>query len=351
MTTGRKFHVSSFSMHSGISRYACDFYDLVLSSRGYERIDVSSGETSGIELIRPYDTVHIEIGINQDAEIRFLYELIERRHQFIDLTLHDPPFIRWPHFGFKNALLNRLSKFVHLYLANFGFGQQEFHRIRRIFALTRKGHDIVRSRYGLSSVYYLPFVLRTGEIQDPLPLVPNLFFFGFIAENKGLEYALALHEVILIDFPACRFLVFGDSTNPTGTRYLGKLKHRYSRNVDYLGFVEESELAAAFQRASIALLPFEPYRSVVPASASILGAMKMGKVVFSRNVNAISEFVHDGKTGFFLSGKLPDDATMLSSVLSDSRRAHQVSLEAIRYLRMAHNPEVVAAAFDQASYR
>lgn len=347
MIVARRFHIASFSKRSGISKYASDFYKLILQSRGYERLDVEMNEFLDSKLIGVDDVAHVEIGINQVAEIKLLYELLERGHRKIDVTLHDPPFVRWPYFRFDNRFANSVSKFVQLYLRNFSIGEADLRLVRRFFVLTRKGCESVRARYGLSNVHYLPFALDMGEVRDPGPVIQNILFFGFIAKNKGLDYALKLHEGILPAFPHCNFYVIGDAIDAQGSRYLDELKHRYIRNVEYLGFVEDEKLMSYFDNGSFAVLPFAAYKSIVPANASIIGAMKMGKVVFTRNVNAASEFIVDGKTGFFLSGDLETDKGKLRATLLNLRQAREISLSAVDYLRERHNSFVVGDAFDR----
>ncbi len=340
----RKLHAATFSGKSGISRYAVDFHDLVLSPRGYERLEVGSGNAA--DGVASDDIVHIEIGVNQTAEIELLYELIRRKHQRVDVTLHDPPFVRWPHFRFERRIWNSAAKFVQLYFRNFGIGTSDLRTIRRFFVLTRKGCESVKRRYGFDNVHYCPFVLRPEDVRDANPAPLNLLYFGFISKNKGLDYALALHEGLLPSFPDARFVVIGDAINPDGAAYLAELRRRYTRNVDYLGFVDDARLAECFDRGSLALLPFAAYKSVVPASASVLGAMKMGKVVVATNVNAVSEFVRDGDTGYLLTGEPAADIAKVRGILTAPERILSVAQVATRYLRAEHDPHTVGRFFD-----
>lgn len=344
----RRLHAAAFSGRSGISRYAEDFFELVLSQRGYERLDVGSEGAHRAAEIDRNDVVHIEIGVNQAQEISLLYELIRRGHRQIDVTLHDPPFVRWPYFKSSNGLLNSAAKFLQLYFNNFGIGTAELRAVRRYFVLTQKGCERVRRTYDFRNVHHIPHVVRPEEIREYQPAPANLLHFGFIARNKGLDYALALHQAILDKFPHTRFVVIGDSINDEGARYLSGLKRRYTTNVDYLGFVEADRLADSFDRACVAVLPFAAYKSVVPASASVLNAMKMGKLVLATDVNAVGEFLRDGQSGYLLSGDLRADASKLSEILAKPRDIETVVRRATEYLRTVHHPDVVGAAFDRA---
>jgi len=342
----KKYHVASFSALSGISKYASNFFDLVLHDRGYTRLDYRKSGIVGENTIGLDDLIHIEIGINEEAEIELLYRLINHGHKNIDVTLHDPPFIRWPYFKFRNRLPNYAAKIVQLYLRNLWIGESVFKKVRRFFVLTRKGCGILINRYRLENVFYLPFIINEREIRDPSPFSQNMLFFGFIAKNKGLDYALALHEGLLADYPDSRFFVIGDAANRKGWDYLKKVKSRYIRNVEYMGFVEDSKLADCFDLASIAILPFSAYRSVTAASASVLGAMSMGKVVCATNVNAVSEYIRDGQNGYLLNGNYDKDIGRLRSIMSLPVQCEAVAKTAIDYLRNNHNRKVVGESFD-----
>jgi glycosyltransferase involved in cell wall biosynthesis len=343
----KKFHVASFSKHSGISKYASDFFDFVLRGRGYVRLDYGQLGSSGENAIGFDDLVHLEIGINEEAEIGLLYRLIKRGHKKIDVTLHDPPFIKWPYFSFDNRLMNSAAKFIQLYLKNLWIGESVFHNVRRFFVLTQRGCGIMRSRYGLENVFFLPHIINESNIRDSFPMNQNLLFFGFIAKNKGLDYALTLHEGLLGYYPESRFFVIGDAAdNREGLDYLQKVKNRFTRNVDYLGFVENDKLCESFDLASTAVLPFSAYRSVIPASGSALRAMSMGKVVCTTDVNAMSEYIHDGETGCLLTGDFKKDLERLRDIMGSPRQLEAVARAAVNYLRNNHTPKIIGEVFD-----
>lgn len=345
----RKIHISSFSGCTGISRYSKDFFDFILTTRGYEQLDSEECTARAIEEIKLDDMVHIEIGVNEAAAIRALYWLINMGHRKVTVTLHDPPFISWPYFKFRSRPLNLLSKFIHLYLHNFGIGNGYFKKIHKIFVLTHSGAMKTRSRYRLSNVFHLPFLVNPGALCTPASAAAqNLMFFGFIAKNKGLDYALALHERLLKFFPQCKFFVVGDAMGGESATYLGNLKQRYTSNVEYFGFVDDARLKSVFEQAAIAVMPFAAYRSIIPASASILSAMAAGQVVCATSVNAISEFIHDGATGVILRRNIESDVEQIRALLATDGAANKLAINAVEFLRLNHGPASVGHAFDRA---
>jgi glycosyltransferase involved in cell wall biosynthesis len=342
----RKFHVGPFNGQSGISKYASDFYDLVLSDRGYIALDTDNA----LQTITNDDVVHIEIGTFCDPEIDLLYLLLDRGHKKIDVTLHDAPFIKWPYYKFRNRLVNNFSKFVHLYLRNFFIGDSVFKRIRRIYVLTHRGFALMRSRYGISNVAYIPHIVRTSILPNSMNISPNLLFFGFIGKNKGLDYALRLHESILANHPDIMFYVIGGATNPECLAYLDSVKSRYQKNIEYLGFVDELNLNAIFNKASVAILPYSDYKSVVPASGSIIKAMSLGKIICTTNVNAVSELIEHGETGYFLTGDYTHDVKLICDILSSPKNMMRIFYNSINFLIKNNHPDVVGAAFDRVDY-
>ena len=345
----KKYHLGSFSGRGGISHYSSRFFEHVLRVRGYERLDTESSNGCDFDFIKCDDTVHVEIGVNERASISALYALIDRGCHRISVTLHDPPFIAWPYFNFRSRPINLVSKVVHLYLNSFGLENSYFERINRIFVLTQLGAKSTIERHGLSNVYQLPFLVDIESLRLPvLPPPPNLLFFGFISKNKGLDYALAVHERLLTLNPQCRILVAGEAVDAPSNRYLRNLKSRYIHNVEYLGFVGDNELAEVFAQTSIALMPFLDYRTIVPASASILTAMSAGKVVCATAVNAIPELIRDGYNGLLLTGNIERDAERIQSVISNERLVIDIVGNAAHLLRSNNEPSVVGRVFDAA---
>jgi glycosyltransferase involved in cell wall biosynthesis len=340
----RKFHVGPFNGQSGISKYASDFYDLVFSGRGYVFLNTDNA----LQSITNDDVVHIEIGTFCSPEIDLLYLLLDRGHKKIDVTIHDPPFIKWPYYKFRNKLLNDFSKFLHLYLRNFFIGDSVFKRIRRIYVLTHKGCALMRRRYGIDNVAYMPHIVRISDLPNSISISPNLLFFGFIGKNKGLDYALRLHEGVIVNHPDVMFYVIGGATNPQSLSYLSSVKSRYQKNIRYLGFVEESNLDAVFNEASVAILPYSDYRSVVPASGSIIKAMSSGKIVCTTGVNAVSELIEHGVTGYFLTGDYARDVNLIREIISSPKDMRRIFSNSIDFLIRNHHPDVVGAAFDRA---
>lgn len=338
-------HIASFGGNSGISRYAVDFFELVLKPRGF--VACSPADLDSLDSVSPTTRIHLEIGVNENETTALLYKLLSRRFDNLSITLHDPPFISWPYFKFKNKLLTNLSKTALLYFRNFGLGEKDIERISMVFVLSHQGLNATKIRYPKANALRLPFL--APSCSKPLTTScfrPNLLFFGFVAKNKGIAYALQLHRELLNRHPEVELFVVGQPIDRAAESYLHSLKSEFSRNVHYMGYVPDSEIERIFSSASIAVMPFEPYRSIVPASASIMDAVRRGQVVCATPVNAVGEFIRHGETGFFLSHDICRDTDLLSELIKTPDRAALISQNAIQHLMDNHCAASVGHAFD-----
>lgn len=309
----RKLYISNFNGDSGISKYSNDFYDCVLSSLGFSKIDTNYLDDIGSINFCYNDIIHIEIGLNQLKEIDIFYFLIKKEHKNIYITLHDPPLISYPYFKFKNKILELSSKFIHVYFNNFGLSDSIYGKVKRIFVLNRKAQQYLISKKKINSVY-LPHIIRSEEISLQNVINRNFIYFGFIGKNKGLDYALKLHYEILKYFPDSIFYIIGKPAHPKNSKYLEKLKIQYSRNVNYLGFISNEKIKDVFSYASNVMLPFNDYKFYFPTNGTILTAMKYGKVVFTTPVNSIGELIQDNVNGFFLTRDIQSDIKKVKTV-------------------------------------
>jgi glycosyltransferase involved in cell wall biosynthesis len=335
----KKYYISAKDGQSGISRYARDFYRLVLKERGYEFIDSNDKISNILSLISSRDYVHIELGIFQKKEIELLFTMLRANYKHVVVTLHDAPLIKYPFYEFKNPVLNALSKLSEVYANSFGAAQRYVKKIKAIYVLSKKGMEAVKLKYKVNNVFYLPHVV------DPEPPAietgnNNFIYFGFIGKNKGIEYALQLHQQVLSKYPDINFYVVG---KPLGKqkKFYEVLQEKYSHNVHYLGYVPEEKLQDTFDRANFALLFFKKYRFFWPASGSILYSLKKGKVLFTNPVNTVQEIVENGKNGFYISGGLKEDADRLAQLIGDKPALQAVKVQAYNYLLENHSAEAV----------
>lgn len=339
----RKFYISNINNPSGISVYSRDFFQLVLKERNYVLLDSQRSTSDILSLISFNDLVHIEIGIFQHNELRILFDLIGRGYKNITVTMHDPPLLKYPFHHFHQPFANNLSKFYDRYINRFQKAGSYLKKINTIYVLTRKGLQEMKTKYALDNVYYLPHIVDDSEIlpQSDNNLNTNFIYFGFIGRNKNIEYALQLHQEILKEHPSSLFYVAGTALGKE-KKFLGYLKAKYKNNVQYLGYVEESNLNDLFQKANFSVLLFKDYKFYSPFSGSILYNLKKGKIVFTNRANAITETIENLKNGIYLTGNLSKDVKLISEILCNKELQKQIQNNIPLHLTQNHSKEIVS---------
>lgn len=336
----KKYYVSEFESKSGISKYAKDFYTLVLKERGYEHINSAESSISILSTISSRDRVHLELGIFQQNEIELLFLMLNANYRNVSITLHDAPLVRYPYHRFGNNLLNKFSKLIDIMGYNSPKLIQTLKKIRKIYVLTRKGMNAMRNRYGLDNVYFLPHVIDPCEIDFGEEINNNLIYLGFIGKNKGIEYGLKLHQELLKTYPEIGFYVAGTAMGKE-IQYYQELQAKYSRNVHYLGYVSETELNEVYRKAGFAIQLFKNYRFFWPVSGSALYSMKKGMILLTNKVNALPEIVDHNKTGFYLSGKMEPDLRLMRTILENKKGLQVLRQNMKQYLSENHFPQIV----------
>ncbi|MBC8034705.1 MAG: glycosyltransferase family 4 protein [Chitinophagaceae bacterium] len=340
----KRFYLSSKKGISGICKYSRDFYELVLKERGYVFIDSSDLSSDILSTISSRDHVHIEVGIFQRKEIEILFLMLKANYKNVTITMHDAPLLKYPFYTFKSPLLNGVSKFYEKYASSMGAAIPYVKKIKAIYALTNKGVDAIKRKYGVDNVYYLPHIVNPAETKKSAANNSDFIYFGFIGRNKGIEYSLKLHQQLINKHPDSNFHVVG---KPLGkeVQFYETLKERYRKNVHFYGYLEEDQLDEVFDRAMFAFIPFNNYRFFWPASGSILYSLKKGKIVITNNVNSISEIIENQRNGFMLSGDTRKDIKNISEIISDKPLLEKVKEDVYDYMMTKHSPEEVKKSF------
>lgn len=346
-----KFYIADLEGKSGIHRYSKAFFAKVLSVRGYQHISCKTPLSEILQVVQAKDEIYMEIGVNLHTEISVLYELLNHGFDNVSVTLHDPPYIRYPYFKFKSKLLNNASKVFQIYFNNFGIGHSVYGKIKHIYVLNKRAVDLVKQRFKVDNVRYMPLVIAEDDVQQFNALQPvnhNLLFFGFIWKKKGIEYALDVHEKLLETIPDAQFYVIGEAISKEGQDFFDKIKSRYNKNVHYLGFVKENDLDSVFAKASSVILPFSEYGVISPTSASTLNALARGKLLFVTPVNSLPELITNGENGYFLTRDLQKDVDMIVKVMNDPDLMRKVQKRSLEMILENNSPGVVGKYFDTA---
>ena len=336
----RYYYISEKAGNSGISKYARDFYELVLKEKGYEFVDAGEPAASIMAGISPEDRVHFELGIFQTRELKILFVLLKNGYENIAVTLHDPPLLKYPYYSFRNGLLNKVSKFYDIHISGFRESRKYIRKIKFIYVLSQKGFQAVQHRYKTSNVFYLPHIINEKEVCRNSAAAGNFIYLGFIGRNKGIEYALQLHQALLTEYPDSKFYIAGTAMG-SEKKFYESLKVAYTKNVYFLDYVTEDRLSELFRVASFSFILFKEYRFFCPVSGSVLYNLKKGNIVFTNRANAIPEIVRDGKNGFYLSGNMYNDLRIISTVMTNVFLQDRVMEFSYHHLLMNHSKSAV----------
>jgi glycosyltransferase involved in cell wall biosynthesis len=334
------FYISSKNGISGICKYSRDFYELVLKEKGYTFIDSREDLSTIFTKVPSRANVHIEIGIFQQKEIEILFLMLKAKYQHVSITLHDAPLLKYPIKQFNNVLLNRASKFYDRFIVHFNNSLPYIRKLKAIYVLSMKGVEETKRKYKVDNVHYLPHVLDPKDIIQTGSFNRNFLYFGFIGQNKGIEYALKLHASVMQQYVDIQFYVIGTAIGKE-IAYYNYLKKKYARNVHYLGYVQEADLQQYYDKADFALSLFRNYKFFYPTSGSVLYNLKKGMIVLATNVNTIDEVIVDGQNGIHLTGQLRHDTERIISLYDDTSLQAKIRKNAYAYLLEKHVPEKV----------
>nr|WP_284699042.1 glycosyltransferase [Sphingomonas lycopersici] len=172
----------------------------------------------------------------------------------------------------------------------------------------------------------MPHIVDRVRVWAPgSPLGTALLYFGFIGPNKGLDHVLEVHAALRRLRPGVRLHVVGQPGSDRARSYLEGLRRRYTDDVIYHGYVTDDHLDALFVQAAHVILPYAPYRYIVPTSGSVVHALRRARVIWTTAANAMSELIVDGENGFMLTMDPVADAQRLARVIDDQLLTRRVS--------------------------
>jgi glycosyltransferase involved in cell wall biosynthesis len=273
----------------------------VLAQKGYVLVSPRAVNADLLRTCEPETAFFVELGAGQYAEKEALLQIIKGGFINVRVTLHDPPFLTFPYFKFRNHLLNRISRGVDYYLGGFGMVSRALRQCRTVYVLSNRGEMLLRKRYPTLNVERIPHVIPPEKVAKAALAghETDILFFGFVGKGKGLHYALEFHAEITKRYPAVVFHVVGEAVDDAGRAYLRELKEKYKKNVRYHGYVPEEGLDDLFSGVAHVFLPFNEYKYICPTSGSVINSMRRGRIVWTNPVNGVPELIQDGKNGIF----------------------------------------------------
>jgi len=174
----------------------------------------------------------------------------------------------------------------------------------------------------------------------------TVLYVGRIEGAKGILVLAKTIPEIIKRVPQVRFLIAGyDRPTPRGTSQRAELEQQFARTgvsakVEFLGAIEQSKLAALYQRADLCVVPALQYESF---SYTCAQAMAAGKPVIATRVGGMSETVEDGKTGLIVEPDNADElAAAIVALLNDRERRVAMGCAGREKVLMEYDPLKVA---------
>ncbi len=155
-----------------------------------------------------------------------------------------------------------------------------------------------------------------GSFEEPTDAVPNtmpggaptVMTFGKFGTYKTVDILVEAHAMLQPDHPNLRLVIAGtDSPNAAG--YLAGVQQKYAHvtNVEYTGYVAETDVPRIFGEAWVVAFP---YTSTTGSSGVLHQAGGFGKAVVLPNLGDLAELVQEeGYDGEFFE---PNDAASLA---------------------------------------
>jgi glycosyltransferase involved in cell wall biosynthesis len=235
----------------------------------------------------------------------------------------------------KSTFLNRIGIFV---ATKFVLSASE------VVVKVRSYKNYLSERYGCKELSYIPHG-TTVKVDPPSGSHEKVvLLFGHMGPHKGLPVLLDTFKEMMKEREDVKLVIAG-SDHPNFPGYLESVKRGASLSkVDFLGYVDENDLAGVFETADVVVLP---YLAATGTSGVFHLACGFGKPIIASDLPEIRELIAEGASAILVS---PGDVKMLKnailSILDD--RGLRMSMER-RNLTFAQreNWGVVAEAYEK----
>jgi len=163
-----------------------------------------------------------------------------------------------------------------------------------------------------------------------------ILFLGRIVDYKGLEYLIRAEPYITKEMPEVKIIIAGSCADFSPYE---KLIINGSSYILYIRYIKDQMMAELFQKADVVVLPYTEYS----ASGNIQLAYVFKKPIVATNVGSMSEYIEDGKTGYLVPPKNPEElAKAIIKVLKDKELAKIMGEEGYNKMQTLLSWEVIA---------
>jgi glycosyltransferase involved in cell wall biosynthesis len=259
------------------------------------------GMTKLVFTARQFDVIHVQWLPVPILDIVVVWLLSKFRP--IVYTVHD----LYPHDSRKSVFLKILFRGIYnIPQALVVHSQNTANGLFQDFGIEpAKLHRINHGNFD----YLFHFALESAR---PLTVAvsPIVLFFGNIRKNKGLDVLLKAMAEVVKEVPAAKLLVVGiPRVDITPYKELVR-KLSLSMSVEFrLGYVDESQIPAIFNSASVVVLPYR----VIDQSGVLITACTFGKSIVATEIGGLKELVQEARNGILV--PVEDEVTLAEAIV------------------------------------
>jgi glycosyltransferase involved in cell wall biosynthesis len=194
--------------------------------------------------------------------------------------------------------------------------------------------------------HYVPAVPKKEPIRVSSDRAPVIIIFGFIARDKGYDLLIEAFAECIANLPSSARLIIAGSVRTKQQEVYAASCHSRARalgidkQVEWTGFIPESEVHALYRRATLVVAPFR----TTTGSGSLAQALAHGSPVLASDLPLNREIVDrvPGSLAFFKTEDPTSCAEEIMRLLNSPLELAQLSNNALRYAAEC-SPERIAA--------
>ena len=156
--------------------------------------------------------------------------------------------------------------------------------------------QFLKKRYRHKGIQYIPHGTSLYNHLSVNHKEKVVLMFGNIAPSKGFQIMFQAYEEILKKRKEVKLVIAGES-HPNFPGYLDELKKSAPSQVNFLGYLQEEDLASVFSRVDVVVLP---YLTATGTSGVFHIACGFGRPVVASDLPEIREMVDEGASAILV---------------------------------------------------
>jgi hypothetical protein len=177
-------------------RYSKDFYELVLSEKGYQFISCGEHHVDILSKVGSRDKVHLEIESRESPANYVLYLMLKTGYKNVSVTLHNLQALHLPTVH-KASLWAKGVRRLNAYFGGPNDTATLLDRIQTIYVLSKQQVEPVKKKYRTDKVVYLPYIFSLQEIRERSLQNNNFVLSREDHKDEQVSYFKQLHRQLM----------------------------------------------------------------------------------------------------------------------------------------------------------